>query len=324
MRAVICRSYGSPEGLRVEELPDPEPRPREIVIRAEACGVNFADTLAIAGKYQIKSELPFVPGGEVAGTVIKVGADSQGFKGGDRIVAATDRGAFAEQVRIDTRRAMPIPESVDAPTAAAFFSNYGTAPHALADRGTLQAGETVLVLGASGGVGIAGIEIAKALGATVIAAASTQAKLDICAAHGADFLVNYAIEDLSSRVREVTNNRGADIVYDPVGGSQTLPALKAIAWLGRLLVIGFASGEIPHVPLNIPLLKGCSMIGLTRTPMLLRDPDYRARHFSRLTALLLSGALHPRIARTFLLQDAGLALGELIARAGSGKLIILP
>jgi NADPH2:quinone reductase len=324
MRALYCRSYGSPDTLTIEELPSPEPRPREIVIRAEACGVNFADTLAVAGKYQIKSELPFVPGGEVAGTVIKVGSAAQGFKSGDRIVAATDKGAFAEEVCIDTRRAMHIPDPVDAQTAAAFFSNYGTALHALADRGQLHAGETVLVLGASGGVGIAGIEIAKALGASVIAAASTQAKLDICAAHGADVLINYATEDLAHRVKEITGNRGADVIYDPVGGSQTLPALKAIAWLGRLLVIGFASGEIPQVPLNIPLLKGCSIIGLTRTPMLIRDPDYRARHFSRLAKLLLSGALHPHISKTFSLDDAHLALHELTSRKGSGKLIILP
>lgn len=324
MRALYCRSFGPPESLAIEEIPAPTPRPNQLVVRAEACGVNFSDTLAVQGKYQVKSSLPFVPGGEVAGTVIKVGSEVEGFSVGDRVVAGTDKGAYAEEVLVDPRRAMHLPPSIDSIAAAAFFVNYGTALHALCDRGRLKSGETVLVLGAAGGIGIAGIEIAKAFGATVIAAASTASKLEICRAHGADHLINYSEEDLAKRVKEITKDAGVDIIYDPVGGHHTEAALRVIAWLGRLLVIGFAAGRIPQIPLNIVLLKGCSIIGLTRTPFLVRDPQFRARHFKQLVKLFEAGVLHPHVSKVFALDQAPQALIALQQHQLGGKFIVVP
>ena len=262
MKAVLCKAYGPPESLVVEELASPEPGPGEAVVTVKAASVNFPDVLIIQNKYQVKPPLPFSPGSEAAGIVKAVGDDVTDVKPGDRVMAFTTFGAFAEEVKTEARRLLPLPPGMDFTTAAAFGLTYATSDHALRDRGQLAAGETLLVLGAAGGVGLAAIEIGKALGARVIACASTDGKLAVCRAHGADATINYAAEDLRERVKALTNARGADVVYDPVGGEFTEPALRSIAWRGRLLVVGFAAGGIPKIPLNLTLLKGCSIVGV--------------------------------------------------------------
>src|SRR5947207_7537095 len=251
MKAVLCKAYGPPESLVVEEVASPTPGPGEVVISVKAASVNFPDVLIIENKYQVKPPLPFSPGSELAGIVKAVGDGVTPFKPGDRVMAITGYGAFAEEVKTEARRLLPIPAGMDFGTAAAFGLTYATSDHALSDRGGLKAGETLLVLGAAGGVGIAAIEIGKVLGARVIACASTDEKLAVCREHGADETINYATEDFRERVKALTGGKGADVVYDPVGGTYTEPALRAIAWRGRLLVVGFAAVESPKMPRNL-------------------------------------------------------------------------
>ncbi len=248
MRAVLCKTYGPPESLVVEDVPSPVPGPGEVVISVKAAGVNFPDVLIIQNKYQVKPPLPFSPGSEVAGVVKAVGEDVTHAKPGDEVFAFTVYGGFAEEVKTDAKRLLPIPAGMTFPTAAAFGLTYATSDHALRDRGELKAGETLLVLGAAGGVGLAAIEIGKAFGARVIACASTGEKLAVCREHGADATINYATEDLRDRIKTLTDGKGADVIYDPVGGPYTEPALRSIAWRGRLLVVGFAAGDIPEDP----------------------------------------------------------------------------
>ena len=257
MKAVLCKSFGPPDSLVVEDVPSPAPGAGEVVVSVRAASVNFPDVLIIENKYQLKPPLPFSPGSELAGVVKAVGDGVTAFKAGDRVMAITGYGAFAEEMKTDARRLFPIPGAMDFATAAAFGLTYGTSEHALVDRGALKPGETLLVLGAAGGVGLAAIEIGKILGARVIACASTDDKLAVCRQHGADDTINYATEDLRDRIKALTGGVGPDVVYDPVGGRYTEPALRSIAWRGRLLVVGFAAGDIPKIPLNLPLLKGC-------------------------------------------------------------------
>ena len=262
MRAVLCKAYGPPESLVVEDVPALAPGPGQVVVTVEAAGVNFPDTLIIQNKYQFKPALPFSPGGEAAGTIKALGAGVSGFEVGQRVIAFTGHGAFAEEVLADAGRLLPIPPGMSAEIAACFVMTYGTSYHALKDRALLQPGETLLVLGAAGGVGLAAVEIGKALGARVIAAASSAAKLEVCREHGADALINYDSEDLRERLKTLTEGRGVDVIYDPVGGGFTAPALRSMAWRGRLLVVGFANGQIPSIPLNLTLLKGCAIVGV--------------------------------------------------------------
>jgi NADPH2:quinone reductase len=254
MKAVLCKQYGPPESLTFEEWPSPRPGPGEAVVTVKAASVNFPDVLIIQNKYQFKAPLPFSPGSELAGVVKEVGAGVTAFKPGDRVIAFTTYGAFAEEAKTEAGRLLPMPDGMDFASAAAFLLTYATSDHALRDRGALQPGETLLVLGAAGGVGLAAVEIGKALGARVIACASSADKLAVCREHGADEGIDYGREDLRERIKALTDGRGVDVVYDPVGGAYSEPAFRSLAWRGRLLVVGFAAGEIPKLPLNLPLL----------------------------------------------------------------------
>jgi len=322
VKAVVCRRYGPPESLTVEALPSPAPGPGEVVVRVKAASLNFPDVLIIQDKYQLKPPLPFSPGSELAGVVKEVGAGVEGVKRGDPVLAVIGHGAFAEEVKVEARRLVPIPEGMDFVTAAAFLLTYGTCDHALRDRGRLAAGETLLVLGAAGGVGIAAIEIGKALGARVIAGASSDEKLAACREHGADATIDYAREEVRERIRELTEGKGVDVVLDPVGGPLTEPALRSTAWRGRLLVVGFAAGEIPKIPLNLPLLKGCSIVGVYWGDFARREHAAFVESMTQLGRWYGEGKLRPHVSGTFPLERAADALNLLAARKVTGKLVL--
>jgi NADPH2:quinone reductase len=322
MKAVLCRQFGPPESLVVEELPSPQAGPGEVVVGVRAASVNFPDVLIIQNKYQFKPPLPFSPGSEMAGVVKQVGAGVAGYRAGDRVIAFTTYGAFAEEVKVEAARLVPIPDGMDFESAAAFLLTYGTSDHALRDRAALEAGETLLVLGAAGGVGIAAIEIGKALGARVIACASSADKLAVCRAHGADEGINYASEDLRERIKQLTAGRGVDVVYDAVGGPYTEPALRSMAWRGRLLVVGFAAGEIPKIPLNLALLKGCAIVGVFWGDFARREPKALAASIGQLGAWFGEGKLRPHVSQTFPLAQAADALKLMAARKVKGKVVL--
>jgi NADPH2:quinone reductase len=322
MKAVVCKQYGPPESLTFEELPSPRPGPGEAVVAVRAASVNFPDVLIIQNKYQFKPPLPFSPGSELAGVVKEVGEGAGGFKPGDRVMAFTTYGAFAEEVKVDAARLLPMPEGMDFPSAAAFLLTYATSDHALRDRGALQAGETLLVLGAAGGVGLAALEIGKALGARVIACASSAEKLAVCREHGADAGIDYAREDLRERIKALTDGRGVDVVYDPVGGSYTEPAFRSLAWRGRLLVVGFAAGEIPKLPLNLALLKGASVVGVFWGDFARREPRQFADSVRQLGAWYAEGKLRPHVSQTLPLERAADALKLMAARQVKGKIVL--
>jgi NADPH2:quinone reductase len=323
MKAVLCKAYGPPESLVVEDVPSPTPGPGEVVIAVKAASVNFPDVLIIQNKYQFKPPLPFSPGSEVAGLVAAVGDGVTSVQPGDPVLAITTYGAFAEQVKTEARRLLPIPPGMDFSTAAAFGLTYATSEHALVDRGQLAAGETLLVLGAAGGVGLSAIEIGKALGARVIACASSDDKLAVCREHGADDTINYASEDLRERIKALTRGNGADVVYDPVGGPYTEPALRSIAWRGRLLVVGFAAGEIPKIPLNLTLLKGCSIVGVFWGEFTRREPERFAAAMRQLGRWYADGKLKPYVSRTFPLERAADALTLMAERKVTGKVVLV-
>jgi NADPH:quinone reductase len=322
MRAVLCKAYGPPESLIVEDVPSPTAGADEAVVTVKAASVNFPDVLIIENKYQLKPPLPFSPGSELAGVIKSVGQGVTAFTPGDRVMAITGFGAFAEEVKTDVRRLLAIPPAMDFATAAAFGLTYGTSDHALVDRGALQPGETLLVLGAAGGVGLAAIEIGKILGARVIACASTPDKLAVCRQHGADETINYATEDLRERIKTLTGGHGPDVVYDPVGGAYTEQALRSIAWRGRLLVVGFAAGEIPKMPLNLTLLKGCSIVGVFWGDWARREPQRFAEAMQRLAGWYAEGKLKPHISATFPLERAADALALMAARKVMGKVVL--
>jgi len=323
MKALVCRAYGPPETLVYEELPSPELGDQQIRIRVHACGVNFPDTLIIEGKYQFKPEPPFAPGGEVAGIVDAVGSAVTGFKPGDRVIAVTGWGGYAEEVVVDADRVLALPPSMDFETGASFGMTYGTSMHALVQRGHLQAGETLLVLGASGGVGLAAVEIGKVLGARVIAAAGSAEKLEVARAHGADELINYRDESLKERVKELTGGRGADVIYDAVGGDAFDEALRSINWNGRLLVVGFASGRIPTPAANLPLLKGCSIVGVFWGRFRKEEPQANQRNFDTLFQWHREGKLQPRISHRLPLAQGAQAMRVLTNREAMGKVVLL-
>ena len=322
MKAVLCRQFGPPDTLVFEELPSPAAGPGEVVVSVKAASLNFPDVLIIQNKYQFKPPLPFSPGSEMSGVVKEVGEGVKGFKPGDRVIAFTTYGAFAEEVKVEAARLVPIPEGMDFESAAAFLLTYGTSDHALRDRGALGSGETLLVLGAAGGVGLAAIEIGKALGAHVIACASSADKLDVCRRHGADDAINYAAEDMRERIRELTAGRGVDAVYDAVGGPYTEPALRSLAWRGRLLVVGFAAGEIPKIPLNLPLLKGASIVGVFWGDFARREPQQLAGSIARLGKWFREGRLKPHVSQTFPLAQAAEALKLMAGRKVTGKVVL--
>jgi len=322
MKALLCKQFGPPDTLVVEDIPELVPDENGAVIRVHAAGVNFPDALLIQDKYQFKPALPFSPGGECAGVVEAVGGNVRHIRAGARVLAFTTYGAFAEQVACDARTLIPMPTELDFVTGAAFVLTYATSYHALVDRGAVKAGDVVLVLGASGGVGIAAIEIAKALGATVIAAASSAAKLEVCKEHGADHLIDYGKDDLRTRIKQITDGKGVDIVYDPVGGAYTEAALRSIAWRGRLLVVGFAAGEIPKIPANLTLLKGASIVGVFWGDYAKREPARVIHDIMTLFGWLREGRLRPHIAGVYPLERGGEAIAALMDRKVSGKLVI--
>jgi len=324
MKALLCKTWGEPENLQVAEIPDPQPGKDQVVIEVKAASVNFPDTLIIKNQYQIKPELPFAPGGECAGVVRAIGEAVTRVKPGDAVTALTLYGSFAEQVICDASAVVAMPEGLDFVTASSFVMAYGTSYHALVGRGNLQKGETLLVLGASGGVGLAAVEIGKQLGATVIAAASTPEKLAVCADHGADELINYSSEDLRARLKEITKGKGVDVVYDPVGGDLAEAALRSCGWRGRFLVVGFAAGAIPKAPLNIPLLKGSAIVGVFLGDYVNREPDNYQRDLQQLFEWLMAGKLKPLIAGEYPLERGGEAIRALMARKISGKVVVTP
>jgi NADPH2:quinone reductase len=323
VRAVVCEQYGPPESLRVLELPAPAPEPGQAVVAVHAAGLNFPDVLIIENKYQVKPPLPFTPGSEFAGVVTDVGAGVDTLKPGDRVMGAATHGAFAEKVAVDAARLWPIPNGMDDRSAAAFLLTYATCDHALYDRARLTSGETLLVLGAGGGIGLAAIEVGAALGARVVACASDDRKLEACRQHGADATINYEREDLREAIRRVTGGRGADVICDPVGGRHTEPALRSIAWRGRLLVIGFAAGEIPKIPLNLVLLKGCAIVGVFWGEFSRREPEAFAASVRRLSEAYVAGKLRPHVSATFPLERAGEALRLMANRGVVGKLVLM-
>ena len=324
MRAIRCNRYGPPDTLVVETLPDPEPGPGEIVVDVKAASVNFPDVLVIENKYQFKPPLPFTPGSEVAVLVRAVGAGVSHLRAGMRVAAFTRIGGFAEQALAPADACMPLPEDADFATAAAFTLAYGTAHHALIDRGALTAGETMLVLGAAGGVGLAAVEIGKAIGARVIAAASSDEKLAVAREHGADDAIRYDSEDLRGRIAALTNGRGPDVIYDPVGGTFAEPAFRSIGWRGRYLVVGFAGGEIPRLPMNLALLKGASIVGVFWGEFAKREPQRNAQAFAQLLGWLREGKLRPHISARYGLDDTPRALADMAQRRVTGKIVIIP
>jgi NADPH2:quinone reductase len=322
MKAVLCKQYGPPDSLALEELASPRAGPGEVVVSVKAASVNFPDVLIIQNKYQFKPPLPFSPGSELSGVVKEAGEGVSAYRPGDRVMAFTTYGAFAEEVKVDAARLLPIPGGMDFVAAAAFVLTYGTSDHALRDRGALQAGETLLVLGAAGGVGLAAVEIGKALGARVIACASSEEKLAVCREHGADAAVNYAAEDLRERVKALTDGRGVDVVYDPVGGPYSEPAFRSLAWRGRLLVVGFAAGEIPKLPLNLALLKGASIVGVFWGDFARREPRRFAESVHQLGHWYREGRLRPHVSQTLPLEKAAEALKLMAARQVKGKVVL--
>jgi NADPH2:quinone reductase len=322
MRAIVCENWGDPDTLKLGELPVPEMGPGQVRIRMRAAGVNFADTVLVRGHYQEKPELPFAPGLEGAGEILEVADDVTDFKPGDRVMAVVSTGGFAEEAVCNAATVFPMPEGMDDATAAAFPVAYGTSHLALAHRANLQPGETVLVLGAGGGVGLTAIECAKAMGATVIAAASSAEKLALAADRGADHLINYTDDDLRAEIKKLTDGHGVDVVYDPVGGDLAQAAMRSMAWCGRFLVIGFASGDVPQFPGNYLLVKNISIVGVYWGAYRTRDPEVFRNGFAELTRWWDEGKLKPHVSQIFPLADAPKALAMLEGRQSTGRLVI--
>lgn len=322
MKAVLCKAFGPADTLVLEQIANPQVKSDEVLIDVHAAGVNFPDTLIIEGKYQFKPSLPFSPGGEVSGVVAAIGEKVSHLKVGDRVAALTGWGGFAEQVAVPATHVMPLPKGIDLTVAAAFSMAYGTSMHALKQRGNLQPGETLLVLGASGGVGLAAVEIGKALGARVIAAASSAEKLAVAKAAGADELIDYSEASLKDELKRLTGGQGVDVIYDPVGGDHFEDAFRAIAWNGRMLVVGFASGSMPSLPANLPLLKGAALVGVFWGAFAQRQPQDNQANFQQLFAWHAEGRLKPLLSQTFPLEKAGEAIEQLVQRKAVGKVVV--
>lgn len=322
MKAILCTEHGVPSTLQFADIQEPQPGPADVTIRVRACGVNFPDVLIIQNKYQFKPPLPFSPGGEVSGEVIGVGEKVKHVKPGDRVVALCGWGGFAEQVVVEAARVFPMPKGMDFITGATTLYTYGTSFHALKDRAQLKKGETALILGAGGGVGLAAVELAGLIGATVIAAASTDEKLQACAEKGAAHLINYSSEDLRARIKDITSDKGVDVVYDPIGGALATEALRSMAWRGRYLVVGFASGTIPQFPANLPLLKGCSIVGVFWGSFAEREPQQSLQNFGELLGFIKSGLIKQKIYKTYSLEEAASALDDLMNRKVTGKAVV--
>lgn len=322
MKAILSEKPGPSATLTLAELDDPVAGPNDVVIDVEAAALNFFDTLIIEDKYQYKPERPFSPGAEVAGRVSATGAQVTGFAPGDAVMAYSGWNGCREKISIAADLVVPLPDGFDMQVAAGLTVTYGTTLHALRDRADMKPGETLVVLGASGGVGQAAVEIGKAMGARVIACASSEDKLDFCRSLGADDTVNYRSENLKDRLKELTGGKGADVIYDPVGGELAEAALRATAWNGRFLVIGFASGEIPKIALNLVLLKGCQVVGVFWGSFVERTPDHHRTNMAALLNWCVEGKIAPHVDEVFDLADTAKAIEVLAARAAKGKVVV--
>lgn len=300
------------------------PAANEVRIAVRACGINFPDVLMVAGKYQVQPELPFVPGAELAGEIVETGPGVEGLETGQRVCALTGHGALAEEVCVAASRVVPIPDAMDFDTAAGFLLTWGTAYHALRQRAALAAGETLLVLGAAGGVGLCAVQLGRVMGAEVIAAASSADKLALAARCGATALVDYGKDSLRDRVKALTAGRGADVIFDPVGGKLFDACLRSVAWGGRILVVGFASGEIQQIPANLPLLKGCAVVGVFWGRFVEQEPEAHRDNLEQLFALFESGRITPHVSATYALADGAAALDALASRHATGKVVVRP
>jgi NADPH2:quinone reductase len=323
MRVVLCEAWGGPESLVVKEIPSPVPKAGEVLIKIRAAGVNFPDVLIIQKKYQVQPELPFSPGAEVSGTVAALGEGVTSLAVGDRVAALCTTGGFAEEIVLAASACVKIPEALSFEVAAGFMLAYGTSWHAIRDRAALLAGETMLVLGAAGGVGLSAVEIGKAIGARVVAAASTDEKCAICREHGADEVINYTTEELRAGIKR-TCGAGPDVIYDPVGGKFSESAFRSIGWRGRHLVIGFAAGEIPALPLNLALLKGASLVGVFWGDFVRREPANNMKGIGEMLGWMKEGKIKPLISKTYSLDEAPQALLDMAARKVTGKIVITP
>ena len=322
MKAIVCTSFGKPNTLKFQEINSKKPNIDEVLIVVKACSVNFPDTLIIQGKYQFKPNFPFSPGSDVAGIVEKVGEKVKHLKVGDEVVGFIPYGGFAEKAIVKAKDCFSKPKGMSMVNASAFLLAYGTSYHALKDRANLQKGETILILGASGGVGLTALELAKLMGANVIAAASTKEKLELCKDFGADEVINYTKENFKNSVKELTKGKGVDVIYDPVGGHFSEQALRAIAWKGRHLVIGFANGEIPKIPINLTLLKGASIVGVFWGAFAQKEPIKSLENITQLLTWFSTGKLKPHIDKTYSLENAPKALEDMMQRKTKGKIVI--
>ena len=321
MRAILCKELGPADKLVIEDVPSPQVSGDGVKVKVKAAGLNFPVTLIIEGKYQIKPELRFSPGGEMAGEIIEVGPDVKNLKPGMRVMGLTGYGSFAEEMVIGESRVIPVPDGMKDETAAAFSMVYGTSYHALKQRANIQPGETLLVLGASGGVGLAAVELGKAMGAKVIAAASSDDKLQVAKEAGADDLINYTDEDLKEALKS-RYPQGIDVIYDPVGDRFTEPALRNMAWNGRFLIVGFAAGEIPKIPANLTLLKGCSVVGVFWGAFTAKEPKAHIQNVKELMQLFADGKINPRVSEVFPFEQYEDALAALSSRRAKGKVVL--
>ncbi len=323
MKAIVCKEHGGPEKLVFEEIPSQPVGAKEVRVKIHACSVNFPETLIIQGLYQFKPDLPFTPGSDIAGEITEVGSEVQHYKVGDKVFGLVPIGGYAEEVVAHSKQVFPLPPGMDYKIGSSFMMAYGTSYHALKQRADIQPGETLVVLGASGGVGLAAVELAKNMGARVIACASTDEKLALCKEYGADETINYTNENLKNRIKELTDGNGADVVYDPVGGPNAELALRALGWKGRYLVVGFVAG-IPSFPLNLALLKGCQIVGVFWGSHVAREPQLHQQNVMELMGLYQSKKIKPHISKTYSLADAPQALQDMIDRKVKGKIVITP
>ncbi len=323
MKAMLCTTFGPPESLTLTETASPPVGKDQVRVAIHASGVNFPDTLIIQGKYQFKPEMPFAPGHEVAGEITEVGEGVTRFKKGDRVIAMIGHGGYADEVVANVGNLLKMPDNMSYIDGAAFTMTYGTSYYALKQRGELKPGETLLVLGAAGGVGLAAVELGKVMGARVIAAAGSDEKLELTKKFGADAVVNYTNEKIRDRVKDLTDGKGADVIYDAVGGDAFDEAIRCINWLGRLLVIGFASGRIPSLPANLALLKSCDVRGVFYGAWRARDPEDSAQNFKEMLDWYTQGKIKPHVSMTFPLEKAAEAMNALLSRKATGKIVLL-
>ena len=324
MKAVLCKAYGAPEDLVLEDVAEPVPGEGEVLVDVKATALNFPDVLMIAGKYQSQPPFPFSPGGEIAGTVLETGSGVTEFAPGDKVFGGVGHGGFAERVAVAARSLQPLPEAMSFVEASGISTTYGTSYYALQQRAALQPGETLLVTGAAGGVGIAAVQLGKAMGARVIAAASSEQKLSVAKDSGADELIDYSDGQLKDKVKALTGGKGADVIYDPVGGALFDQCLRCINWYGRILVIGFAAGDIPKAPINLILLKSCQVVGVFYGAWSARAPDENRANFRDILAFHAAGKIKPVVGGVHPLENYAKALNDLAQRRAIGKIVVTP